>query len=44
MSELLNDTQDASVPLFKNWSSWYWLAIIINLIIIALVYFYFNSL
>lgn len=30
-------------PLFNSWNSWYFVVVICNIITVAIIYFYFNS-
>lgn len=43
MQEDNNSTTRDDSPVFESWNSWYLIVILVNVIIVALIYFIFNS-
>ncbi len=42
-STVINDTTDDKSPLFSKWRSWYILVIVTNVVVMTLVYLFFES-
>jgi hypothetical protein len=37
------NTQFDEPPVFDSWNKWYIVVVIVNIIIVSIIYFYFNS-
>ena len=41
--EIKRSTIEDDSPVFKNWSSWYWLILIFNFVLITIIYLVLKS-